>query len=54
MSDRDTDMRKVLASIPDELYEWLDKHVKEKYKGIRGGKSMAVTNALELLREKEK
>ena len=47
------DVKKILTSIPDDLAEWLDGYVKRKYHGIRGGKSMAVTEAVRLLREKE-
>ena len=53
MDEEKETMRKILASIPDELAEWLDEYVRRKFEGIRGGKSIAVRDALQLLREKD-
>ena len=54
MSGNNEPMKKILASIPDDLAEWLDEYVSRKYQGIRGGKSIAVKEAISLLREQER
>ena len=50
---KNENVRKLFVSIPDELAEWLDKYIVKKYHGVRGGKSLTVIDALNLLRDRE-